>query len=77
MGSDYTAAILGEMLDSDAVWIFTDVDGVMTADPRIVPDAHVIPDISYAEVGELAYFGAKVLHPRAIRPVIDRGIPCG
>jgi len=74
-GSDYTAAILGEMLDSDAVWIFTDVDGVMTADPRIVPDAHVIPDISYAEVGELAYFGAKVLHPRAIRPVIDRGIP--
>ncbi len=74
-GSDYTAAILGDMLDSDAVWIFTDVDGVMTADPRIVPDAHVIPDISYAEVGELAYFGAKVLHPRAIRPVIDRGIP--
>lgn len=74
-GSDYTAAILGDMLDSDAAWIFTDVDGVMTADPRIVPDAHVIPDISYAEVGELAYFGAKVLHPRAIRPVIDRGIP--
>jgi len=74
-GSDYTAAILGDMLDSDAVWIFTDVDGVMSADPRIVPDAHVIPEISYAEVGELAYFGAKVLHPRAIRPVIDRGIP--
>ncbi len=74
-GSDYTAAILGEMLGADAVWIFTDVDGVMTADPRIVPDARVIPVISYTEVGELAYFGAKVLHPRTIRPVIERGIP--
>ena len=74
-GSDYTAAILGEMLAADAVWIFTDVDGVMTADPRIVPDARVIPVISYTEVGELAYFGAKVLHPRTIRPVIEHGIP--
>ena len=74
-GSDYTAAILGEMLGCDAVWIFTDVDGVMTADPRIVPDARVIPVISYTEVGELAYFGAKVLHPRTIRPVIEHGIP--
>lgn len=74
-GSDYTAAILGDMLKCDAVWIFTDVDGVMTADPRIVPDARVIPVISYTEVGELAYFGAKVLHPRTIRPVIEHGIP--
>ncbi len=74
-GSDYTAAILGDCLNADEVWTFTDVDGVMTADPRIVPDARVIPILSYSEVGELAYFGAKVLHPRAIRPVIERGIP--
>ncbi|MCK4314771.1 MAG: aspartate kinase [Anaerolineae bacterium] len=74
-GSDYTAAILGDCLDTDEVWTFTDVDGVMTADPRIVPDACVIPVLSYSEVGELAYFGAKVLHPRTIRPVIERGIP--
>ena len=74
-GSDYTAAIIGDALDAGAVWIFTDVDGVMTADPRVVPDARVIPVISYAEVGELAYFGAKVLHPRTIRPVIEREIP--
>lgn len=74
-GSDYTAAMIGDALDVDALWIFTDVDGVMTADPRIAPDARVIPVISYAEVGELAYFGAKVLHPRTIRPVIEREIP--
>ena len=74
-GSDYTAAIIGDALDVDEVWIFTDVDGVMTADPRIVPKARVIPVISYIEVGELAYFGAKVLHPRTIRPVIEREIP--
>jgi len=74
-GSDYTAAIIGDALDADAVWIFTDVDGVMTADPRIAPAARVIPVISYTEVGELAYFGAKVLHPRTIRPVIEREIP--
>ncbi len=74
-GSDYTAAILGDCLNADEVWTFTDVDGVMTADPRIVPDARVIPILSYSEVGELAYFGAKVLHPRAIRPVIEREIP--
>ncbi len=74
-GSDYTAAILGDCLNADEVWAFTDVDGVMTADPRIVPDARVIPILSYSEVGELAYFGAKVLHPRAIRPVIEREIP--
>ena len=57
------------------MWIWTDVDGVMTADPRIVPEAQVIPVLSYSEVGELAYFGAKVLHPRTIRPVVERGIP--
>jgi aspartate kinase len=74
-GSDYSAAILGACLDADEVWTWTDVDGVMTADPRIVPDARVIPVLSYSEVSELAYYGAKVLHPRAIRPVIERGIP--
>ncbi len=73
--SDFSAAILGDCLDSDEVWIWTDVDGVMTADPRLVPQAQVIPVLSYSEVGELAYFGAKVLHPRTIRPVIERGIP--
>ncbi len=74
-GSDYSAAILGDCLDADEVWILTDVDGVMTTDPRIVPDAKVIPTLSASEVSELAYFGAKVLHPRTIRPVIERGIP--
>ncbi len=74
-GSDYSAAILGACLDADEVWTWTDVDGVLTADPRIVPEARVIPVLSYSEVGELAYFGAKVLHPRTIRPVIERGIP--
>jgi len=74
-GSDYSAAILGDCLDADEVWTWTDVDGVMTADPRLVPDAQVIPVLSYSEVSELAYFGAKVLHPRTIRPVVERGIP--
>ena len=74
-GSDYSAAILGDCLDASQVWIWTDVDGVMTADPRLVANAQVIPLLSYSEVGELAYFGAKVLHPRTIRPVVDRGIP--
>ncbi len=74
-GSDYSAAILGDCLDADEVWIWTDVDGVMTADPRIAPDARIIPLLSYGEVGELAYFGAKVLHPLTIRPVVERGIP--
>ncbi len=74
-GSDYSAAILGDSLDADELWIWTDVDGVMTADPRIVPGSRVIPVLSYNEVSELAYYGAKVLHPRTIRPVIERGIP--
>jgi aspartokinase/homoserine dehydrogenase 1 len=74
-GSDYTAAIMGDCLDADEVWIWTDVDGVMTADPRLVPEARVIPVLSYSEVSELAYFGAKVLHPKTIRPIIERGIP--
>jgi aspartokinase/homoserine dehydrogenase 1 len=73
-GSDYTAAILAAALPADEVWIWTDVNGVMTADPRLVPDASTISELSYREVAELAYFGAKVLHPLTIRPVIEAGI---
>ncbi len=74
-GSDYSAAILGDCLDADQVWIWTDVDGVMTSDPRLVPNAQVLPTLSYQELSELAYFGAKVVHPRTIRPVVARNIP--
>jgi aspartate kinase len=73
-GSDYSAAILGAVLPADDVWIWTDVNGVMTADPRLVPQARTIPDLSYREISELAYFGAKVLHPKTIRPVVEAGI---
>lgn len=73
-GSDYTAAILGSVLPADEVWIWTDVDGVMTSDPRIVPAARTLAEISYSEIAELAYYGAKVLHPKTIRPVINAGI---
>ena len=73
-GSDYSAALLGAVLPADEVWIWTDVDGVMTADPRIVPEARTLPELSYREVSELAYYGAKVLHPKSIRPVIEAGI---
>jgi bifunctional aspartokinase / homoserine dehydrogenase 1 len=73
-GSDYSASILAAALPANEVWIWTDVDGVMTADPRLVPDARTISEISYREVSELAYFGAKVLHPLTIRPVIEAGI---
>jgi aspartate kinase len=74
-GSDYTAAILGDCLQATEVWTWTDVDGVMTADPRVVSNARVIPQISFNEISELAYFGAKVLHPKTIRPILERDIP--
>jgi aspartokinase/homoserine dehydrogenase 1 len=74
-GSDYTAAILGETLAANEVWIWTDVDGVMTADPRLVPDAVSIPQLSYREVSELAFYGARVLHPKTIRPCVENDIP--
>ena len=74
-GSDYSAALIAALLPADEIWIWTDVDGVMTADPRIVPEARTIPLISYREVAELAYYGAKVLHPKSIRPAIEAGIP--
>ena len=73
-GSDYTAAIIGSILPADDVWIWTDVDGVMTTDPRIAPEAQTLPEISYGEIAELAYYGAKVLHPKTIRPVVEAGI---
>ena len=73
-GSDYSAAILAAVLPADDVWIWTDVDGVMTADPRLVREARTIPEISYSEIAELAYYGAKVVHPKTVRPVIDAGI---
>ena len=74
-GSDYSATILGAALDAAETIIWTDVDGVKTADPRLVPDAQTIPEISYNEAAELAYFGAKVLHPNTLRPVTAAGVP--
>jgi len=74
-GSDYSATILGAALDADEVIIWTDVEGVLTADPRLVSEAQTIPEISYREAGELAYFGAKVLHPKTLKPVVQAAIP--
>jgi aspartokinase/homoserine dehydrogenase 1 len=74
-GSDYSATLLGAALDADEVQIWTDVPGVLSADPRQVPEARVVPGISYDEAQELAHFGAKVLHPRTIRPAVSLGIP--
>ncbi|MCL4871255.1 MAG: aspartate kinase [Anaerolineae bacterium] len=74
-GSDYSGAILGQALQAKEVWIWTDVDGVMTADPRLVSTAQSIPTLSYREVSELAYFGAQVLHPKTMRPCVENGIP--
>jgi aspartate kinase len=74
-GSDYSATVIGRCLPASEVWIWTDVNGVMTADPRIVPDAQTLTAISYAEVAELSYFGARVLHPKTIQPVAELGIP--
>jgi bifunctional aspartokinase / homoserine dehydrogenase 1 len=74
-GSDYSAAVLGAALDCDEVWIYTDVDGVMTADPRVVAEVRTLETLSYREMSELAYFGAKVLHPKTVLPALERGIP--
>jgi aspartate kinase len=74
-GSDYTAALVGAALEAREIQIWTDVPGVLTADPRVVPAAATIPRLSFAEAAELAYFGAKVLHPKTILPAIVRGIP--
>jgi len=72
-GSDFSGAIFMVALEADEVWIWTDVNGVMTADPRVVKSAHTIPELTFKEISELAFYGAKVLHPKAIRPVLERG----
>ncbi|MDQ3906876.1 MAG: aspartate kinase, partial [Acidobacteriota bacterium] len=74
-GSDYSAALFGAALDASEIQIWTDVTGVLTADPRVVKRARTVPRMSYAEAAELAYFGAKVLHPKTILPAVVRGIP--
>ncbi len=74
-GSDYSAAIVGAALDASSIEIWTDVEGMMTTDPRICPDARTIPRISFNEAAELAYFGAKVLHPATLLPAIHKNIP--
>ena len=74
-GSDYTAAILGAALGASVIEIWTDVDGVLSADPKAVAPAFVLPQITYEEAMELSYFGAKVLHPAAIAPAVARRIP--
>jgi aspartate kinase len=74
-GSDYSATILGRAIEADEVWIWTDVNGVMTTDPRVVPTARPIGHLSYAEISELSFFGARVLHSQAIRPARRVGMP--
>ena len=74
-GSDYSAAVFGACLGVDEIQIWTDVDGMLTADPRIVPQPRVVPQLSFAEASELAYFGAKVLHPSTILPAVSKNIP--
>ncbi len=74
-GSDFSGAIFAANLDSDELIIWTDVDGVMTTDPRVDKRARVLPYVSYAEVGELAFYGAKVLHPKTVQPIINKAIP--
>lgn len=74
-GSDFSASIIGSALKVDEIWIMTDVDGIMTADPRIEPEARTVDKISYREATELAYFGARVLHPKSIEPAMEQDIP--
>ena len=74
-GSDFSASIFGDLLDASEIYIWTDVDGVLSADPRRVPDATVIDSLSYHEAMELAYFGAKVIHPQTMAPAVERKIP--
>ena len=73
--SDYTASLVAGAIQAEAVWIWTDVDGAMTADPRIVEDARVLKEISYLEAAEMSYFGAKVLHPMTMQPAVKQEIP--
>lgn len=74
-GSDYSASIIGTALDAEEIQIWTDVDGMLSADPRVVPDARLLTEVSFQEASELAYFGAKVLHPLTIKPAVEKNIP--
>ena len=74
-GSDYSGAIVGAGIGAAEIQIWTDVDGMLTADPRVVPESRLVPRLSFAEAAELAYFGAKVLHPSTIHPAVERNIP--
>lgn len=74
-GSDYTAALVGAALEADEIQIWTDVDGMLTADHRVVPESKKIRELTFAEAAELAYFGARVLHPATIEPAVSRDIP--
>jgi aspartate kinase len=74
-GSDFSASLIGAAIDADEIWFWKETSGVLTTDPKIVPAAKTIPIISYREAMEMSYFGAKVLHPRAIEPAIKKGVP--
>jgi len=74
-GSDFSAAIVGAAVGADEIQIWTDTSGLLSADPRVVPEARPVPRLSFAEASELAYFGAKVLHPKTLQPAMERGIP--
>ena len=74
-GSDYSGAIVGAAIGASEIQIWTDVDGMLTADPRLIPESKLVPRLSFAEAAELAYFGAKVLHPSTIHPAVERNIP--
>lgn len=74
-GSDYSGSIIGAAIDADEIWIYTDVNGIMTTDPRLVPEARTLPVVTYLEAMEMSYFGAKVLHPKTIEPAVKKGIP--
>ena len=73
-GSDFSGAIFGVVLDAQELWIWTDVSGVMSTDPRIEPSARTLSEVTYKEISELAFYGAKVLHPKTIRPALEHGI---
>lgn len=74
-GSDYTATLIGTAIAADEIWLWKETEGIMSADPKIIKDARKIPYVSYREAMELSYFGASVLHPRAIEPVVEKQIP--
>jgi len=74
-GTDFTASVLSALIAADELWLWTDVDGMMSADPREVPGAHVISELNYSEAAELAYFGAKILHAKMIAPLANQSLP--